>query len=361
MYFRKEKLIFNNLNKCLVRGSFIDGEVWIPALKYENVQKELKRIIENNELKLTASFYDIVYDFDATPPTPPTYIKTNDFTWAFQSIVDTYGVPRYREINPTLFNIVTFPFLFAVMFGDIGHGLLLFLGALYLVLNKDDLAKNPDLKPLLKAKWLFLMMGFFAFYVGWIYNDFLSIPIGLFGSCWTNKGHGVVRNLDCTYPFGMDPKWYVSSNELTYFNSFKMKFAVIIGVTQMMFGICLRGMNAIYFGQTIDFVFEFIPQIIFMGLLFGYMNIMIFIKWSTDYWGKDGRNTFKAPSVITQLMQIFLKMGDVVSYNINISFLGRISTLGRRKRTRNVPFPNFNSLFDMYSFASFPKTNICLV
>ena len=37
-----------------------------------------------------------------------------------QSIVNTYGVPRYREANPALFTAVTFPFLFGVMYGDIG-------------------------------------------------------------------------------------------------------------------------------------------------------------------------------------------------------------------------------------------------
>src|SRR4051812_9335639 len=51
----------------------------------------------------------------------PTYIKTDKFTGAFQGIVDTYGVPRYKEVNPGLFTIVTFPFLFGVMYGDVGE------------------------------------------------------------------------------------------------------------------------------------------------------------------------------------------------------------------------------------------------
>ena len=107
----------------------------------------------------------------------------------------------------------------------------------------------------------------------------------------------------------MDPKWYVSTNELAFFNSMKMKISVILGVTQMLFGICLKGMNAVYFNMPMDIIFEFIPQIIFLSLLFGYMNVMIFIKWSTDWTGK----TDKAPSIISLLMKIFLNGGSVVN------------------------------------------------
>ena len=67
-------------------------------------------------------------------------------------------------------------------------------------------------------------------------------------------------------------------------------------------------MNAIHFDSKVDFIFEFVPQIIFMSMLFGYMIIMIFIKWSIN-WIAIG--TEYAPSIITQLMNIFLAMGKV--------------------------------------------------
>jgi V-type H+-transporting ATPase subunit a len=75
----------------------------------------------------------------------------------------------------------------------------------------------------------------------------------------------------------------------------------------MTFGIVLKGMNTIYFNNYIDFIFEFIPQLIFMVSFFGYMIVMIFIKWSINW--KD--DTSQAPSIITLLMNIFLKGGSV--------------------------------------------------
>jgi V-type H+-transporting ATPase subunit a len=86
-----------------------------------------------------------------------------------------------------------------------------------------------------------------------------------------------------------------------------MKISVIFGVWQMMFGICIKGMNALYFKRPLDFIFEFIPQILFMGLLFFYMTIMIFIKWGTDW----ETSLTGPPSIITTLMNIFLGGGSV--------------------------------------------------
>lgn len=105
----------------------------------------------------------------------------------------------------------------------------------------------------------------------------------------------------------MDPKWYVSNNELNFFNSLKMKTSVILGVTHMLFGIVLRGVNAIYFNQPLDFIFDFIPQIIFFSVLFFYLVIMIFIKWATDW----TQSVTGPPSLIALLMNIFLAFGSV--------------------------------------------------
>lgn len=63
----------------------------------------------------------------------PTLFFTNSYTDTQYQVLSAYGVPHYQEVNPAFFNSITFPFLFGVMFGDIGHGLILLGFALVLV------------------------------------------------------------------------------------------------------------------------------------------------------------------------------------------------------------------------------------
>ena len=121
---------------------------------------------------------------------PPTMFKTNEFTAGFQEIVNTYGIPNYKEVNPAVFACVTFPFLFGVMFGDIGHGCILLAIGIFLCLGSDIIkVKAPSMAGMLQIRYLILLMGLFAAYCGLIYNDFMSIPLFLFQSCYPVGGH----------------------------------------------------------------------------------------------------------------------------------------------------------------------------
>ena len=243
---------------------------------------------------------------------PPTSFRTNEFLAPFAEIVQTYGVATYQEANPTVFTAITFPFLFGVMFGDIAHGLVLLCLSIYICLFKDKLkATGSMLTPAIGSRYLLLLMGFFSTFCGFIYNEFASIPLNLEDTCFTqsvNVGNHTElfnrTNPNCVYSFGIDPKWGGVDNGMQFNNSFKMKFAVIIGVIHMILGVALKGMNTLFHKDMIDFTLEFLPQIIFMVLLFGYMDIMIIIKWGTDWTGKD------APSLITQLVNIGLNSGN---------------------------------------------------
>jgi len=71
------------------------------------------------------------------------------------------------------------------MFGDIGHGILLFAFGLYLVWKHHDIKRSSSpFTMLIPHRYLFALMGFFATFCGFIYNDFLSMNLNLFGSCY---------------------------------------------------------------------------------------------------------------------------------------------------------------------------------
>jgi len=231
----------------------------------------------------------------------------NEFSAPFHEIVSTYGIPNYQEANPTVFNMVTFPFLFGIMFGDLGHGGILLLIGIFLCLFKEKVPKSLD--GAVQARYMILLMGAFAVYAGLIYNDFLSIPVDFFGTCYrVNADKSVNRRKDCIYSFGVDPVWYLATNDLSFMNSLKMKIAVILGVMQMLMGIVVKGLNERFRKDTIGFYFEFIPMVIFLSCMFGYMDILIILKWTTNWKGNENN----APPIISQVINNLLKGGELV-------------------------------------------------
>lgn len=59
-------------------------------------------------------------------------------------------VAKYQEANPTVYTIVTFPFLFAVMFGDWGHGLCLLFATLFLIARERRYSSQVIFRILLR-------------------------------------------------------------------------------------------------------------------------------------------------------------------------------------------------------------------
>ncbi|KAJ9444670.1 V-type proton ATPase subunit a3 [Diplonema papillatum] len=132
-YVVKEKALFHCLNMMKIDkgASFATAVAWIPS----RFVPKVRAVVEAQHLCGLGKETLDVTEADV----PPTYFETNDFTGTFQGIIDSYGVPRYREINPVAFTIVTFPWLFGLMYGDVGHGLMIVLGSVVMIYNQQTM------------------------------------------------------------------------------------------------------------------------------------------------------------------------------------------------------------------------------
>uniref|UniRef100_A0A452HAH2 V-type proton ATPase subunit a n=1 Tax=Gopherus agassizii TaxID=38772 RepID=A0A452HAH2_9SAUR len=322
---KKIKAIYHILNCCNidVTQQCVIAEIWFPVADSSRIKRALQQGMERSGSTISPILTAV-----QSKMAPPTFNRTNKFTAGFQNIVDAYGVGSYREMNPAPYTIITFPFLFAVMFGDCGHGAVMLAFALWMVTNEKTLlaqkSNNEIWNTFFGGRYLILLMGIFSIYTGFIYNDCFSKSFNIFGSSWHTRPmfrnntwnlhvleENQVLQLDPAvpgvysgnpYPFGIDPIWNIASNKLTFLNSYKMKMSVVMGITQMVFGVILSLFNHIYFKKTINIVLQFIPEMIFILCLFGYLVFMVIFKWCHF----DVHVSQKAPSILIHFINMFL-------------------------------------------------------
>ncbi|CAB3221072.1 unnamed protein product [Arctia plantaginis] len=324
---RKEKAIYHTLNmfsmdivkKCLI------AECWVPKKDVHLVNKAL-----DEGVKATGSPIPSILHYVPTCETPPTFNRTNKFTKGFQNLIDSYGIASYREVNPALYTIITFPFLFAVMFGDVGHGILMTAFAAILVIFEKKFLQiktdNEIWNIFFGGRYIILLMGIFSIYTGLIYNDMFSKSLNIFGSSWRNvysenmlPNHSMLEldpktaYINTPYPFGMDPIWQFASNNIIFLNSFKMKLSIIFGVIHMVFGVTMSVVNFNFFRKSEMILLQYVPQILFLLLLFWYLCILMFMKWTmySAFSEDPAYGTSCAPSVLIIFINMMLLKSSV--------------------------------------------------
>ena len=317
-HVKKELGVFHTLNmfnydvthKCLI------AEGWCPTADLPEIREALRRGSSKS-----GATVQTVLNVVRTREVPPTFFRNSKVASGTQSIVDAYGMARYQEFNPATFSVITFPFLFGVMFGDIGHGIMMALAGLLLVLYEKRLAayaSNEMFGMVYNGRYNILLMGIFATYCGFIYNEVFAVPFEVMGKTVWCSGEGdeeckMIPGQDTyglqkwkrtnireaydfdnqrslgvevnwnVYPMGTDPGFAHTANKLNSVNSFKMKFAIVAGVTQMVAGVCCKLMNTLHFRDRLTMYFVYIPEMVFINSIFGYLCVLILIKWTTNW------------------------------------------------------------------------------
>ncbi|MEI6413777.1 MAG: V-type ATPase 116kDa subunit family protein [Pseudomonadota bacterium] len=101
------------------RGSLAVVQGWVPAREVERLSANLRQRLSGRCL------IDVRDPLPEERPLVPVVIRHPRLITPFATLVQQFGIPRYGEVDPTWFFAITFVAMFGMMFGDVGHGLVL--------------------------------------------------------------------------------------------------------------------------------------------------------------------------------------------------------------------------------------------
>jgi V/A-type H+/Na+-transporting ATPase subunit I len=133
---------------------------WIITAGVEDLMQRVRQtsketLIETTPVKRDSRRQDV-----------PVSLFSNKLLAPFQTLVTTYGRPRYDELDPTILMTITFPLLFGAMFGDVGHGLI-FAALGWLLVSK----RVKSMRGMAGLGGLVIACGLSAVFFGFLYGS----------------------------------------------------------------------------------------------------------------------------------------------------------------------------------------------
>ena len=151
------------LRFATTKNAFI-VEGWIPTKKLERVQSDVDRATEGHVMVATDAS-EVV-----SPEKVPIALENPMPTEPFEVLTKAFSLPKYNEIDPTMFIALIYPFLFGLMLGDIGYGAVV-IGIGFLVQRR---LKSKGIRDLAKIA---IYAGVISIVFGLIYNEFFGVEL----------------------------------------------------------------------------------------------------------------------------------------------------------------------------------------
>ncbi|MDD5155389.1 MAG: V-type ATPase 116kDa subunit family protein [Candidatus Omnitrophica bacterium] len=160
---------------------------WVPREDKEKVIREIK--------KIDRSFYiegKNAEEIGIPKEDIPVRLQHSPFFKPFELLVDSYGLPRYGTVDPTIFVAMSFLLMFGAMFGDLGQGLVLALAGLFLRRSKKEGVRQSSI--------LIFYCGISAAIFGVLYGSVFGFE---FPSLWMRPMSNVMEFFKLSIYFGI--------------------------------------------------------------------------------------------------------------------------------------------------------------
>jgi V/A-type H+-transporting ATPase subunit I len=229
----------------------------------------------------------------------PRIMKNFFLTKPFETITKMYGTPSYSEIDPTPIIAFTFPILFGIMFGDIGHGLTLIISGLVGALVFRKRKKNYS-----NFSWIIFYCGWASFFIGFLYGEFFGHhEIEIFGNVlWNFETNPIIIplfNIQLNNPLG---------NILSVFY-----FAIAIGIFHIILGWLIQFLN--YWKQKRKY-FAFCDSLMKIFFLLGGTILIFTFGFDINVW-----LSFPYPILFVLIPGLLLIISKPLGKILKISYL----------------------------------------
>jgi V/A-type H+/Na+-transporting ATPase subunit I len=119
---------------------------WVPADRSPTLEERLQQITDGRCVIETTA------PRDSDEEQIPVLLRHPRWLRPFEMLVSAYGLPRYEELEPTFFVALSYALMFGMMFGDVGHGVILAVGGLIaLGLGRTEMVRDMGLLILFAA------------------------------------------------------------------------------------------------------------------------------------------------------------------------------------------------------------------
>lgn len=298
-------------------------EGWVPA-KSERIFTERIKDVTDNTCFLELSKPRRSSHSPSTSEevdTPPSLLQNPSFMSPVEELTKSYGTPSYNELDPTFLMWITFPIIFGMMFGDIGHGTLLLLAGLAgVVAYRKGLVLSEFMMYVVKGGGLLAASGISSIFFGFMYGELFGYHI--IHQIWYIQIVEPLRPIIAAMstvlfrynPMAVDPHGPLWIDPFEHTMVF-FKATLFVGVVHMSIGLVFSLINKL---KNKEFIHAFFEPGCWLWFYLGAAYIVLYLPGFGvsnifDWFGDIAVRTFASPILMLFILPLILMfVGNLV-------------------------------------------------
>lgn len=272
-------------------------------------KKDAQTVVE----KLTDSF-EVMIELEDIPEDEeaPVQLSNNTFSASTEGVVESFGLPKKGEIDPTFIMSFCYVFLFGLMLSDAAYGLILSLACGFVIWKFKGMEEG-----LKKSLRMFFYCGLSTLFWGLMFGGFFGDLVTVVASLFFHK--------EVSFPV----LWFEPLNDPMRL----LLYSLLFGIIHLFLGLGIKGYMMIKDGKYLDCLYD-------VGFWFALLIGLILILVPSELFASIAGQQFVFPAFVGVLAKVLAIVG----------LLGIILMSGRRKK--NPALRIALGLYDIYGITS---------